>query len=65
MRLNCILFPMQDCKRKADYVYIFPYSKYETKVDVGICVGQCSNRTGISMDMMCINTDILPVYIPH
>ena len=45
---------MQDCKRKADYVYMFPYSEYETEVDVGICVGQCGNRTGISMNILPI-----------
>ena len=46
---------MQDCKRKANYVYMFPYSEYETKVDVGICVGQCGNRTGISMEKLSIH----------
>ena len=32
-----------DCQRKPSIVYVFPASKYRTRVDVGKCVGKCAN----------------------
>ena len=32
---------MQECVRKPNYVYMFPGSKYQQRIDVGKCVGQC------------------------
>lgn len=32
---------MQECVRKPNYVYMFSGSKYQKRIDVGKCVGQC------------------------
>lgn len=36
---------LKGCVRKPSYLYMFPGSKYQQRVDVGKCVGQCSENS--------------------
>ena len=38
---------MQECVRKPNYVYMFPGSKYQQRIDVGKCVGQCTDNSSL------------------
>ena len=35
---------LSSCERRPNNVYFFPDSKYQTKVDIGKCVGSCNGE---------------------
>lgn len=33
----------EGCTRKPSYIYFFPNSKYQARIDIGKCIGICNN----------------------
>lgn len=42
---------LKSCVRKPNYVFLFTGSKYQEKVDVGKCVGQCADDMNGSLSI--------------